>query len=109
MATLVREAIEAGALGFTTSRTLAHRTKDGEVVPGTYANERELFALGDALRDANAGVYEIVPLGAVGEQIESAMDEVDWIIRLAERTGRPFTFVSTQVNNAPEMWREVFV
>ena len=108
MATLVREAIEAGALGFTTSRTLAHRTKDGEVVPGTYANERELFALGDALRDANAGVYEIVPLGAVGEQIESAMDEVDWIIRLAERTGRPFTFVSTQVNNAPEMWREVF-
>ena len=32
------------------------------------------------------------------------MDEVDWIIRLAERTGHPFTFVSTQVNNAPEMW-----
>lgn len=108
MAALVREAIEAGALGFTTSRTLAHRTKDGEVVPGTYANERELFAFGDALRDADAGVFEIVPLGAVGEQIESAMNEVDWIIRLAERTGRPFTFVSTQVNNAPEMWREVF-
>ncbi len=108
MAALVREAIEAGALGFTTSRTLAHRTKDGEVVPGTHANERELFAFGDALRDADAGVYEIVPLGAVGEQIESAMSEVDWIIRLAERTGRPFTFVSTQVNNAPEMWREVF-
>ena len=108
MAALVREAIEAGALGFTTSRTLAHRTKDGEVVPGTLANERELFALGDALRDAGAGVFEIVPLGAVGEKVELAMSEVDWIIRLAERTGRPFTFVSTQVNNAPELWREMF-
>ena len=108
MASLVREAVEAGALGFTTSRTLAHRTKDGEVVPGTLANERELFALGDALRDAGAGVFEIVPLGAVGEKVELAMSEVDWIIRLAERTGRPFTFVSTQVNNAPELWREMF-
>ena len=108
MAVLVREAIEAGALGFTTSRTLAHRTKDGEVVPGTHANERELFGIGDAMRDAGSGVFEIVPLGAVGEELTSLMVEVDWIIRLAERTGRPFTFVATQVNNAPELWRDVF-
>ena len=108
MAQLVREAIDAGALGFTTSRTLAHRTKDGEVVPGTYANERELFGIGEALADAGKGVYEIVPLGAVGEKIELAMGEVDWMIRLAEQTGRPFTFVTTQVNNAPELWREIF-
>ena len=107
MAVLVREAIEAGALGFTTSRTLAHRTKDGEVVPGTHANERELFGIGDAMRDAGSGVFEIVPLGAVGEELTSLMVEVDWIIRLAERTGRPFTFVATQVNNAPELWRDV--
>ena len=76
--------------------------------PARTPNERELFGIGEALRDAGAGVYEIVPLGAVGEQIETAMPEVDWIIRLAEATGRPFTFVVTQVNNAPEFWREVF-
>lgn len=108
MASLVRDGIEAGAFGFTTSRTLAHRTKDGEVVPGTHANERELFALGDALAQAGSGVFEIVPLGAVGEEIEQVMVEVDWIIRLAERTGRPFTFVSTQTDNAPDKWHEVF-
>jgi N-acyl-D-aspartate/D-glutamate deacylase len=108
MAALVREALDAGALGFSTSRTLAHRTKDGEVVPGTYADERELFAIGDAMRAAGKGVYEIVPLGAVGEQIDQVMDEIEWIIRLAGRTGRPFTFVATQVNNAPDLWRDVF-
>jgi N-acyl-D-amino-acid deacylase len=108
MAALVREALDAGALGFSTSRTLAHRTKSGEVVPGTHADERELFAIGDAMRAAGKGVYEIVPLGAVGEQLDHVQDEIDWIVRLAERTGRPFTFVLTQVNNAPDLWRDVF-
>ena len=43
MARLVQEAVEAGALGFSTSRTLAHRAMDGEPVPGTFAAEDELF------------------------------------------------------------------
>ena len=49
MAALVREAIEAGALGFSTSRTLAHRAIDGEPVPGTFAAEDELFGIGRVL------------------------------------------------------------
>ena len=51
MAGIVREAIEAGAFGFSTSRTLGHRAMDGEPVPGTFAAEDELFGLGRAVRD----------------------------------------------------------
>ncbi|MEZ5167432.1 MAG: amidohydrolase family protein [Acidimicrobiales bacterium] len=48
MARIVREAIEAGALGVSTSRTIGHRAMDGEPVPGTFAAEDELFAMGRA-------------------------------------------------------------
>ena len=55
MAELVQEAVEAGALGVSTSRTIGHRAMDGEPVPGTFAAEDELFALGRALRDGGGG------------------------------------------------------
>ena len=61
MRAIVREAIEAGALGVTTSRVLGHRAMDGEPVPGTFAAHDELFALGYALRDAGTGVFELAP------------------------------------------------
>ena len=51
MAAIVQEAVEAGALGFSTSRTLGHRAMDGEPVPGTFAAEDELFGLGRAMAD----------------------------------------------------------
>ena len=106
MRDIVREAIEAGALGFSTSRTLAHRAKDGVPVPGTFADEAELFGIGDALRDAGAGIYELVPLGAVGEDLDAPMREVELMARLAAHTRLPVTFALTQVDNAPELWRD---
>jgi N-acyl-D-amino-acid deacylase len=106
MRNIVREAIEAGALGFSTSRTLAHRAKDGVPVPGTFADEAELFGIGDALRDAGAGIFELVPLGAVGEDLDAPMREVELMSRLAAHTRLPVTFALTQVDNAPELWRD---
>ena len=106
MRDIVREAIEAGALGFSTSRTLAHRAKDGVPVPGTFADEAELFGIGDALRDAGAGIFELVPLGAVGEDLDAPMREVELMSRLAAHTRLPVTFALTQVDNAPELWRD---
>jgi N-acyl-D-aspartate/D-glutamate deacylase len=106
MRDIVREAIEAGALGFSTSRTLAHRAKDGVPVPGTFADEAELFGIADAIRDAGAGIYELVPLGAVGEDLDAPMREVELMSRLAAYTGLPVTFALTQVDNAPELWRD---
>ena len=58
MAQIVKEAVEAGALGVSTFRTIGHRAMDGEPVPGTFAAEDELFALGRALRDGGGGVFE---------------------------------------------------
>ncbi len=55
MAAIVREGIAAGALGFSTSRTLAHRAIDGEPVPGTFAAEDELFGIGRVLGDLGHG------------------------------------------------------
>ena len=106
MRDIVRDAIEAGALGFSTSRTLAHRAKDGVPVPGTFADEAELFGIADALRDAGAGIYELVPLGAVGEDLDAPMREVALMARLAAHTRLPVTFALTQVDNAPELWRD---
>ncbi|MCU1498658.1 MAG: dan 2 [Acidimicrobiales bacterium] len=107
MAAIVREAVVAGALGFSTSRTLAHRDIDGEPVPGTFAAEDELFGIGQVLGELGTGVFELAPTGAAGEDIVAPMKEVDWMGRLAQRIGRPVTFALLQVDAAPELWREM--
>src|SRR5438445_636993 len=81
-----REGIEAGALGVSTSRTIAHRAIDGEPVPGTFAAEDELFGLGRALAQAGAGVFELAPAGVMGEDLAAPEREVDWMRRLARET-----------------------
>ena len=107
MRDIVREAIDAGALGFSTSRTLAHLAVDGEPVPGTFAAEDELFGIGEALRDAGAGVFEVAPLGSAGEDPDGTRREVEWMARLSTAMGRPVSFVLIQVDSAPDLWREV--
>jgi N-acyl-D-aspartate/D-glutamate deacylase len=107
MRVIVQEAIEAGALGFSTSRTVAHVAIDGEPVPGTFAAEDELFGLGQALADAGAGVFELAPTGAAGEDVVGPVKEVDWMVRLSAATGRPVSFAMLQVDDAPELWREL--
>src|SRR3954469_19909175 len=105
MAEIVREGIEAGALGFSTSRTLAHRAIDGEPVPGTFAAEDELFGIGSVLGELGRGVFELAPAGALGEDLAAPEKEVAWMTRLAAATQRPVTFALTQNNNDPEAWR----
>ena len=56
---VVKGGIEAGALGFSTSRTMGHRALDGEPVPGTYAQEDELFGIAKALKDTGQGIFEL--------------------------------------------------
>ena len=107
MATLVKEAVQAGALGFSTSRTIAHRAIDGEPVPGTYAAEDELFGIGAGLGELGAGVFELAPTGVAGEDLVAPMQEVAWMRRLAKAVGRPVTFAMLQVDTAPELWREM--
>jgi N-acyl-D-amino-acid deacylase len=105
MRAIVLEAIRAGALGFSTSRTIGHRAIDGEPVPGTYAAEDELFGIGSALAEAGTGVFELAPVGSAGELLRDAVKEVDWMRRLSAKIDRPVTYVLLQVDDEPELWR----
>jgi N-acyl-D-amino-acid deacylase len=107
MKQVVKEAIAAGALGFSTSRTIAHRAIDGEPVPGTYAAEDELFGIGAALGELGTGIFELAPTGTAGEDIVAPKAEVDWMRRLSAAIHRPVTFAMVQVDAAPELWREL--
>jgi N-acyl-D-amino-acid deacylase len=107
MKQLVKEAVAAGALGFSTSRTIAHRAIDGEPVPGTYAAEDELFGIGAALGELGTGIFELAPAGTAGEDILAPKEEVDWMRRLSAAIHRPVTFAMVQVDAAPDLWREL--
>ncbi|HEU5302513.1 MAG TPA: amidohydrolase family protein [Acidimicrobiia bacterium] len=105
MAAIVKEGIEAGALGLSTSRTIAHRAIDGEPVPGTFAAEDELFGLGRMLGEVGQGVFELAPAGVMGEDLAAPEREMEWMRRLAEATGRPVTFALAQHDESPDQWK----
>ncbi|MGI5164806.1 N-acyl-D-amino-acid deacylase family protein [Spirillospora sp. CA-253888] len=107
MKAIVKEGIAAGALGFSTSRTLAHKAIDGEYVPGTFAAEDELFGIGAALRELGRGVYELAPAGAAGEDVNAPPREIAWMRRLSKAIGRPVSFALLQIDAVPELWREL--
>ena len=107
MRVIVRDALAAGALGFSTSRTIAHTAIDGEPVPGTFAAEDELFGIGSALKELGTGVFELAPAGVAGEDVLAPAKEVDWMARLSAEMGRPVTFAMIQVDSAPDLWREL--
>ena len=106
MAAIVKEGLEAGALGFSTSRTLAHRAIDGEPVPGTFAAEDELFGIGRALKEVGAGVYEVAPAGVTGDDANAPELEIAWMRKLSAEIERPVSFAMVQFDNDPEAWRD---
>ena len=107
MAAIVKEGVAAGALGFSTSRTLLHKAVDGEPVPGTFAAEDELFGLGRVLGELDQGLFELAGAGAGGEDILGPKKEMEWMRRLSAEIGRPVTFAMLQVDAAPQLWREL--
>ena len=102
MAALVEEALRAGALGFSTSRTPLHRSKAGELVPGTTAGTDELLGIGAAIRRAGHGVFQFAP-----EHALVPIAEWPWMNDLARVTGNPVCVNLNQPDSAPEVWREV--
>jgi len=102
MRALTREAMEAGALGFGTSRTLFHRSSDGTAVPTKTAHEEELLAIANGMADAGHGVIQ-----AVIEMLDKddLMAELSMFGRVAERSGRPGSFSLVQMLGAGDAWR----
>jgi N-acyl-D-amino-acid deacylase len=107
MGRVVREAVDAGALGFSTSRVVSHRTASGEPVPGTYASKDELFGIAAALHGGPRAVYQIAESGADGADAEAVLKELDWMRQLSAEFGLPVSFLLLQSFAAPDIWREV--
>ena len=113
MSEIAADAMRAGALGFSTSRILGHQSISGDPVPGTFANEDEVFAIGQAMQ-ATGTVFELVPGGSVGQgglplgnneaQLEA---ELDWMRRLSIAANLPITFLIVEFLEDPDAWRRV--
>ena len=101
MSRIVGEGISAGALGFSTSRTMLHRSKDGEPVPGTFANADEMVGIGRAMGQAGHGVFELASDMSIAE------DEFAWMKAMSAETGVPVTYGLLQSPMQPQKWRDL--
>lgn len=101
MKAITVEALRAGALGFSTSRTPLHRSAAGNLVAGTFAQLDELKAFGQALKEAGFGVFE-----AALEHIK-VPDELNWLRDIAQESGQTVIFNLSQTWEYPQMWRQV--
>ena len=106
-AAVVKEAIEAGALGFSMSRTIVHRAVDGEVVPGTHGAEDEIFGIARVLGELGQGIVELAPAGIQGEDMSAPDKEIDWMRRLSAEIRRPISFALVQHDVAPKDWKRL--
>ncbi|MFC3712147.1 amidohydrolase family protein [Sphingoaurantiacus capsulatus] len=99
MAAQAEAAMRAGALGFTTSRTLNHRTSDGQPTPTLTAAEDELQGIAQGLKRAGSGVLQFVT------DFPDPLAEFGMMRRLVERSGRPLSFSLVQADRAPDAWK----
>ncbi len=108
MAEVVRAGIAAGAVGFSTNRLPLHKAVDGRPVPGTFAGEDELFALGRAVRAGSASgraVFSLILPTATGFDTDAWPRELDWMTRLSAETGLAFTFAFGSPERLPDVER----
>jgi N-acyl-D-aspartate/D-glutamate deacylase len=102
MAALASDAVKAGALGFSTSRTLNHRNSQGEHTPTLKAGEEELFSIADAMHKTGRSVLQcVLDPSAIAE-------DLPMMLRVAERSGCPLSVSVAQSDQAPERWRQTF-
>lgn len=90
MSRIVEEGLRAGALGFSTSRTILHKSVEGELVPGTTATREELIGIGRAMSRAGHGVFEMA------SDLKREWNEFEWMGELSRETGMPVTFAALQ-------------
>ncbi len=98
---LTVEALQAGAFGFTTSRTDSHKTPDGELVASRDADAAELLGIGSALGVTGTGAF------GMNSDFDDEDYELAWMTKLARETGRPIWFLLTDRYEDPERWRRL--
>ena len=105
MAQLTRAAMDAGAVGFSTSRTAVHIAVDGRPVPGTYASAQELIGIARAVKDSGRGLVEMVNPGIIGEDIDGLDRDMQLMRTIAGESGSPVMFLLLQHNTEPKQWQ----
>jgi len=101
MRTLAAEAMRAGAFGFSTSRTISHKTLAGDHTPTLRAQEDELLGIALGLQDAGSGQLELVS----DWNMPDAQTEFAMLRRIVEASGRPAVFSIGQRHDRPEAWK----
>ena len=100
MAEIARSAVEAGAIGFTSSRSLNHRASTGEYTPTLQAELDEMVGIAEALGAAGKGVIQLI----------SDLVDFDQEFALAKtmgaRSGRPVSMSVAQSKGRPDQWRK---
>ena len=107
MRALVQEALKAGAIGFSTSRTHNHITADERPVASRVADWREVRSIVNAMGELNAGIFEIAG-ETVGRDPERVREYFDRLKNLAVESRVPITFGMFSVRVAPELWRPYY-
>jgi N-acyl-D-amino-acid deacylase len=107
MARLAEEAVAAGALGFTTSRTWAHRTSLGEQIGTLTAAADEVVGVASALRRQGKGVVQLISDVYQSDDDELVARELDLLGRIATEVGRPLSFTVQQNDRTPDRFREL--
>ena len=108
MARLTFEALEAGALGFSTSRTIAHRARGGENIGTLTAGEAELLGIMGALKKSGKGVVQLISDAYLTADDAFARAELALIRRMAETSGRRLSFTVQQTDDAPDRWKHIY-
>ncbi|MDB5830126.1 MAG: amidohydrolase [Variovorax sp.] len=103
MRELACEAMRAGALGFSTSRSINHRTIKGDPTPSLRATEDELTGIAMGLADAGSGVLQLLS----DFDTPSMEEEFAMLRRIVEKSGRPLSFTVAQKHDDPEGWRKL--
>ncbi|MDA0338296.1 MAG: amidohydrolase family protein, partial [Proteobacteria bacterium] len=101
MRALAREAIEAGAIGFGTSRNIHHTNTDGVVIPTVHSQESELMAIAEGMRDAGGGVIQAIP------NVESSKPDLEMFWRVGARTETPVSFTLVEAGFGQESWSDL--
>ena len=103
MRQLAREAIRAGAIGFSTSKSFNHRTVSGDLIPSLGADGKELEGIAMGLKDEGRGVLQII----LNLSPDLRREEFELIRGMVARSGRPLSVTVLQRNRDPDGWREV--
>lgn len=101
MRTLLREAMDQGAMGFSTSKTFLHKYDQRKYPPGTFATEEELMSLGTVMGEAGHGVFQMTANHPAMEQ------ELPWLRALARNNKLPVMFNLQQTDDAPDVWKNI--